>query len=184
MTVCEVDGCGKQARSRGRCHTHYMQLYRAERHVERTKVERGPCSVEGCERKFYGRNMCKFHWQRWSRYGDPLRTGLRTTEDRLWAQINKDGPLPDGRTLGAGLGPCWLWTGRLNNKGYGRVTLWAKKRGYMAHRMAYEFAVGPIPDGLEIDHLCRNRICCNPSHLEPVTHQENVRRARREVRVR
>lgn len=69
---------------------------------------------------------------------------------------------------------CWLWTGALRD-GYGRV----KFNGSVtqeAHRASYEFHIGPIPEGLVIDHLCRNRSCINPSHLEPVTQGENIRR--------
>lgn len=65
---------------------------------------------------------------------------------------------------------CIVWTGKYFANGYGRV-------GYkLAHRIAYEQAVGDIPKGLYIDHLCRNRGCVNPNHLEPVTLVENVMR--------
>lgn len=70
---------------------------------------------------------------------------------------------------------CWLWTGRVNNHGYGVTSV--KTRPVQAHRAAYELSVGPIPDGLEIDHLCRVRRCVNPEHLEAVTASENVRRS-------
>lgn len=70
---------------------------------------------------------------------------------------------------------CWLWTGVINVDGY--AMFWNGKRTIGAHRWSYEHFVGPIPKGLELDHLCRVRHCVNPSHLEPVTHQENVRRA-------
>jgi len=69
---------------------------------------------------------------------------------------------------------CW-------NSGWSVKQGWTKiwHRGAMqyVHRVMYEEDVGPIPDGLEIDHLCRNRACCNPAHLEPVTHSENVARS-------
>lgn len=65
---------------------------------------------------------------------------------------------------------CWLWRGSLNNYGYGRLD-----RTY-SHILAWETANGPVPDGMELDHLCRTPACCNPSHLEPVTRQENQRR--------
>jgi hypothetical protein len=65
---------------------------------------------------------------------------------------------------------CWLWTGPLNNKGYGT------HGGPLAHRMFYIRFVGEVPDGMELDHTCRITQCVNPAHLEPVTHTENVRR--------
>lgn len=71
---------------------------------------------------------------------------------------------------------CWPWTGAINgDAGYGH--LWFERRLVYAHRFSYELAVGPIPPGFEIDHLCRTPACVRPSHLEPVTHAENIRRA-------
>lgn len=68
---------------------------------------------------------------------------------------------------------CWLWMGALTF-GYGRF--WVNGRNARAHRISYEAFVGPIPDGLVIDHTCRQKSCVNPEHLEVVTHKENVRR--------
>jgi hypothetical protein len=69
---------------------------------------------------------------------------------------------------------CLDWVGRRNEKGYGLV--WLDGRQQRAHRVVYELLVGSIPDGLVIDHLCRNRACVNPDHMEPVTVWENTRR--------
>lgn len=69
---------------------------------------------------------------------------------------------------------CWLWTLGDNGRGYGRVKY--NGRQLQAHRLFYEFMVGPIPEGLELDHKCRVTFCVNPDHLEPVPHKENVRR--------
>lgn len=71
---------------------------------------------------------------------------------------------------------CWLWQGCLNRQGYGQITLEFGKNA-LTHRVAWEHFEGAVPSELELDHLCRVRACCNPGHLEPVTHAENVRRA-------
>lgn len=72
------------------------------------------------------------------------------------------------------LGPCWIWTRPVSKRGYALIS--ADGRTQAAHRWAYEHWVGPIGEGLELDHLCRVRACVNPSHMEPVTHRENVLR--------
>lgn len=70
---------------------------------------------------------------------------------------------------------CWEWIAHKNTSGYGRV--WAEGRQDYSHRFVYATLVGPIPDGLAIDHLCHNKGCCNPDHLEAVTTDENNLRA-------
>jgi len=69
---------------------------------------------------------------------------------------------------------CWEWTGCRERSGYGSFYM-GQRRAY-AHRAAYQLLVGPIPDGLQVDHLCRNRACVRPDHLEPVTQRENILR--------
>lgn len=71
-------------------------------------------------------------------------------------------------------GDCWEWQGGVTTAGYGLVQFYRHK--WYVHRLAYCLLVGPIPDNLTIDHLCRNRICVNPAHLDLVTRQENTRR--------
>lgn len=82
-------------------------------------------------------------------------------EERFWAKVNKTDS-------------CWLWTASTNAKGYGLFVFYGRMT--KAHRLAYELLVGPIPDGLHIDHLCRVKPCVNPAHLEPVTNYENHHR--------
>jgi hypothetical protein len=69
-------------------------------------------------------------------------------------------------------GDCWVWTGSRGSNGYGQFFFEGRLR--KAHRVSYAMAVGPIPTGLDLDHLCRNRACVRPSHLEPVTRRENL----------
>jgi len=122
------------------------------------------CSVDGCDRSDrLTRGMCLLHYTRWKRSGDPTKVNRYVTPDEIergfarFAQVNQ-------RTA------CWRWLG----------TVGGNKRpylgGHLAYRVAYELYVGPIPEGMEIDHLCGNGQCVNPGHLEPVTSAENKRR--------
>jgi hypothetical protein len=88
---------------------------------------------------------------------------LPQDRDRFWSRVSITGPDPS---------ICWLWTGTKHVYGLFRVN----GRMKAAHRLAYEEIIGPIPAGLVLDHLCRNPICVNPLHLEPVTHQVSNRR--------
>ena len=85
----------------------------------------------------------------------------KTAIERFWIKVQKT---PD----------CWNWIASHSTNGYGR--LMHKNKYVAAHRWSYESLVGPIPDGLVIDHLCRNKLCVNPAHMEPVTQRENVMR--------
>ncbi|MGH2350320.1 MAG: HNH endonuclease signature motif containing protein [Chloroflexota bacterium] len=100
---------------------------------------------------------------------------VRPVEERFWAKVDKNGPLPDYRP---DLGPCWLWLAG-TRKGYGEFSVgtYANQRIETAHGLAYQWLVGPIPEGLVLDHLCRVTRCVNPAHLEPVTELENFRRS-------
>lgn len=127
--------------------------------------------------------MCSKHYNRTRKYGDPLikrsRWAGEAVASRFWAKVSKNGPLPEKRPE---LGPCWVWQAARQSSGYG----FFENDG--AHRVAYEFMIGPIPAGLELDHLChpgdgsclratcRHRLCVNPAHLEPVTRFENMKR--------
>lgn len=89
--------------------------------------------------------------------------------DRLFAKVDAGGD-------------CWLWTGGKSKAGYGTISRGRLADGHVyAHRAAYEILVGPIPDGLVLDHLCRVRHCCNPDHLEPVSIGTNVDRGSRRL---
>lgn len=121
--------------------------------------------MEQCINKHFGRGYCLKHYKRWRRTGDPLLR-LRDLHDpvaRFWNKVDATGD-------------CWVWTAGRDAKGYGRVRWNGENR--LAYRVAWQLLVGPVPDGLQIDHLCRNPACCNPAHLEPVTMQENIRRGK------
>lgn len=88
----------------------------------------------------------------------------RPAAERFWPRVDMSGD-------------CWLWTGPPDRDGYGKFTVTGSQRAF-AHRFAYEQLVGPIPDGLQLDHLCRVPACVRPEHLEPVTCRENLLRGK------
>jgi len=116
------------------------------------------CAVPECSAPVKSWGWCHKHYQRWLRHGTLHRRGA---EERFWEKVRAL-PVDDPDA-------CWLWQGALSG-GYGQIC------GEWAHRFSYRFLVGPIPEGLQIDHLCRVRHCVNPDHLEPVTQQVNIRR--------
>ncbi|MGH9088784.1 MAG: HNH endonuclease [Acidimicrobiales bacterium] len=174
MSTCAVDGCTRGRRCRGWCDAHY---YRWRKHGDPlgggcTRQPRGrSCAIDGCGRPVRARGWCPVHYTRWLKHGDPLGVALRCRpiDERFWAKVDKDGPVPPGRPE---LGPCWLWTGARLPSGYGSLG-----RHGNAHRMALRLVGRLVPDDMEADHLCYVTSCVNPAHLEIVTPEENRRRA-------
>ena len=121
------------------------------------------CLIHHCTDKSRSRGMCGRHYERWRRGVDPTAATAydKTTEIRFFEKVDL-------------AGDCWLWTGGLTSRGYGQF--WHEGTNDVAHRWLWCHLVGPVADGLQLDHLCRNRRCVNPDHLEPVTCQENVLR--------
>lgn len=162
---CQINDCIAPVRSRGWCRTHYdrwkrhgdpLVLVRPRRHDE------PPTCSEGDGKPVDARGLCSMHYRRWRLYGTTAdRT--QTREEAFWTRVWK----------GSG-DRCWLWAGTVRPDGYGAFQYDGVR--VMAHRAAYEMLVGPIPDGLDLDHLCRVRNCIRPTHLEPVTRRVNVLR--------
>lgn len=168
-TACCVDGCGRPVHGLDLCHAHSWRLRNhgdvgADRPVRGRDKQRYCCSVDGCGAQAKTRGMCGRHYLRTWKHGDP-HVNLNAPVpllDRLLRKVQVD---PSG---------CWLWTGGRDAKGYGAIRADGKTR--RAHRVSYELFVAPVPDGLDLDHLCRVPSCCRPDHLEPVTSAENQRR--------
>lgn len=132
-------------------------------------MDKTTCAVNQCSRETVAKGLCKLHYYRKRRNGHAGLQEKRTAPPiRFWAKVSRGAD-----------GECWNWLGSKNSLGYGRFYVGSiNGRSILqpAHRFSYEEAVGPIPAGLVIDHLCRNHSCVNPNHLEPVTQRENLTR--------
>ena len=125
------------------------------------------CSIEGCTRRARCRSWCGTHYERWRRHGDPSIAHV------------KHAPALERFADKVEIADCWIWTGFCNSDGYG--SFWDGRRQVRAHRWAYEYLTGTDLGSLPLDHLCRNRGCVNPDHLEPVTQRENTARGVNQV---
>lgn len=127
------------------------------------------CSIQECSKKHRARGWCSGHYQKWATYGDPL--GMAESKKSsasvglFWKKVDKK--VPSG---------CWVWTGYLDENGYGRYRRQGK-RAY-AHRESYEQMIGSIPDGMLLDHTCHNPSCVNPKHLRIADHAINMQNRR------
>lgn len=185
---CVIEDCGKPNYGRGYCQLHYTRwrTHGDPHKVSKTMGRRAPrrprpaCTIDGCERPNFGRGYCQMHYTRWRSHGDP-HSVVRHVGDPM-ANFR-------AKVMVGGADECWPWIGALDGANYGCFRVNGRSVG--AHRWFYEQAVGPVPVGLELDHLCHtgdrgclggplclHRRCVNPAHLEPVPPAENVRRGR------
>lgn len=181
--VCLIDDppCDKPAMGRGWCSMHYATWRKygnpvhPDAEAKRRTKQGMECSDSTCHEKPKSFGLCIKHLKRSKLYGD-LRDPY---ERKFWAKVDRRSN-----------DECWPWTGYIAPNGYGTFGAHTTKTR-LPHRIAYQFLIGPIPEGLVLDHLCHtrdpqctdndacpHRRCCNPAHLEPVTRRENVRRGR------
>lgn len=105
--------------------------------------------------------MCTTHYRRYRVTGTAADPVTKDPLDRFWEKVRD-------------VDECWIWIGSKSSLGYGHFTI--GKKLFLAHRWLYEVLIGPIPEGLTLDHLCRQPSCVRPGHLEPVTSKENTLR--------
>lgn len=170
--------CGKPAMGRGWCSMHYATWKKygdpvhPEAEAKRRQKQALECSYEGCHEKPKGRGYCGVHLRRVVKHGE----ATDPRERRFWAQVDRRGP-----------DECWPWDGYLQWNGYGIYGAGKDGTTRLAHRIAYEYVNGPIPEGLVLDHECHtrdrscklvydcpHRRCCNPRHGRPKTQAQNI----------
>lgn len=161
--TCTYPECDQKHFGKGYCSVHYQRwLKYGDPSRGGPRPTRSNCTVEGCEQFNYARGYCSMHHARWKTHGDPCRVSQKAkpVEQRFFEKVDAEGD-------------CWVWIGT-KSQGYGQFRDGERSGG--AHRWAWIHLVGPIDDLLHLDHLCRNRACVNPDHLQPVTQRENILR--------
>jgi len=166
MRLCSLPDCNSKHLAKGFCRIHYRRWTETGSPYPAPPTPVKTCNILGCATATYARGWCNKHYQRWQKGGRVDPGYEQWDHERFWKMVER--PQADDKTT------CWTWSGGLRADGYGRFTFNGHRS--MAHRFAYEMAKGPIPLGLDIDHLCRVRHCVNPHHLEAVTRRENLLR--------
>lgn len=141
------------------------------------------CSIDGCDKALYAKGWCGMHYQRNRKFGSPYsgadqgKRNHASLEDRLWRHTQKRGHQD-----------CWLCSANGKHTKYAQIQEGGQEsRRLLAHRVSYELAYGPIPDGMVVMHSCDTPRCVNPAHLSVGTHQDNnddmTRKHRRAINV-
>ena len=166
MFKCSVSGCERKSHAKELCKSHYSQVSRgkAPTPLRPYSYQKDVCSFEGCDLPQKGNNnYCGGHNAQFIRNQKmkPLYNHM-SLKERVESKIHID---KNG---------CMIWNGQTDTSGYPQMKFAGKN--YLVHRAYYKVMVGDIESHDSLDHLCRNKLCVNPEHLEPVSISENVKR--------
>lgn len=166
--ICSVKGCNHLIASRNLCSTHYSRWRLHGDPLILLRPHKAPptCSIQGCESPYVAKGYCSKHYQRWERSGNPHNAGGRqypALEERFWKKVDKRGP-----------DECWPWCAGKTKGGHGSFGL---RPGIIrsAHRVAWELTYDRASGGLDLHHICENKLCVNPIHLLLLTRSEHAR---------